>query len=443
MARALRFVCYDDAQARRFEPFALSRPWSEMRVGTLLQRERWSLALGGGQRAWASAFLAGPEMRHFREMESPRSATGLLRAGTWVVNSRCSVALDALEATNAGGDRALLDDAGHDAVLLRCENRVAAVKLSVDVAAADFADGTLTLEALARAHYPRRKGLVIQGDWCDAVWDVIRLLSSLLKADIPVLARALNASVIHASAGNTGAATTADVTTSPHAAVILGHHGLWCEGEVHIEPYTVFDTRAGPVLLRDGVSVGAFTRVAGPCYVGPSSTLVSGRIGGSAIGDACKVNGEMSATVLVGHSNKGHDGFIGHSVLGRWVNLGAGTTTSNLKNTYGTVALWTGDGVRDTGLQFLGTLFGDHVKTGIGLRLTTGCVLGAGANVVDQMPPKVVAPFAWGSGAPYATYDVQKFMSTAARVMSRREITLDDVMQRHLRGVHARRWTAE
>ena len=100
--------------------------------------------------------------------------------------------------------------------------------------------------------------------------------------------------------------------------------------------------------------------------------------------------------MFVGHANKGHDGFVGHSVLGRWVNLGAGTTTSNLKNTYGTVALWTPGGVADTGLQFLGTLFGDHVKTGIGLRLTTGCVLGAGANVVDRMPPKAVAPFAWG-----------------------------------------------
>ena len=95
----------------------------------------------------------------------------------------------------------------------------------------------------------------------------------------------------------------------------------------------------------------------------------------------CKVRGELSNTIFLGYSNKGHDGFVGHSYLGRWVNLGAGTITSNLKNTYGTVSLWTPDGVRDTGLQFLGTLFGDHVKTGIGLRLTTGTVLGAGANV--------------------------------------------------------------
>ncbi len=427
MARALRFVSYDDAQARSFEPFALSRPWSEMRVGALLQRERWAFALGGGQAASAAAFLAGPDMRHFRESDAPRSASGIVRAGTWVVNSRCAVALNPRRESQSAGRVAGGTGTFDDAELLRCEDRVAAVRLAVDVAVTDFADGTLTLESLARAHHPRRKGLVIDGHWCDEVWDVIRLLSPLLSADIPVLAQTLNA---------------LPLSPSPGSAAVIGPFGVWCEGAVHIEPYTVFDTSNGPVLLRDGASVGAFTRVSGPCYVGQRSTLVSGRINGSAIGDVCKVNGEVSATVFVGHANKGHDGFVGHSVLGRWVNLGAGTTTSNLKNTYGTVALWTPEGVRDTGLQFLGTLFGDHVKTGIGLRLTTGCVLGAGANVFDQMPPKVVAPFAWGGGEPYATYDAQKFVGTAARVMSRRDIVLDEPMQRHLLRVHARRWNA-
>ena len=111
-------------------------------------------------------------------------------------------------------------------------------------------------------------------------------------------------------------------------------------------------------------------------------------------------------------------------MLGRWVNLGAGTITSNLKNTYGTVTIWTPDGIRDTGLQFLGTMFGDHVKTGIGLRLTTGCVLGTAANVFDTMPPKVVAPFSWGGQFPYESFDCNKFIQTAARMMARRAVTL-------------------
>ena len=130
-------------------------------------------------------------------------------------------------------------------------------------------------------------------------------------------------------------------------------------------------------------------------------------------------------TVVFGHANKSHEGFVGHSYLGRWVNLGAGTTTSNLKNTYGTVALWTPDGIRDTGLQFLGTLFGDHAKTGIGLRLTTGSVVGAGANVYGgAMPGKYVPPFSWGEGSSLGAYRLEKFLDVAERAMARREVPL-------------------
>jgi hypothetical protein len=144
----------------------------------------------------------------------------------------------------------------------------------------------------------------------------------------------------------------------------------------------------------------------------------------------------MSVTVMTGHANKGHDGFVGHSVLGRWVNLGASTVTSNLKNTYGTVQLWTPEGPRDTGLQFLGTLFGDHAKTGIGTRLTTGSVVGAGANVVvNGVVPKLVPPFAWGESG--ATYDLDRFVKSAERMMARRHVTLTERGRRLLGSAHA------
>jgi hypothetical protein len=93
--------------------------------------------------------------------------------------------------------------------------------------------------------------------------------------------------------------------------------------------------------------------------------------------------------------------------------------------------------VRDTGLQFLGTLFGDHAKTGIGLRLTTGCVLGAGANVMDAMPPKAVPPFSWGTAAPYQRFSLDKFIDTATRMMSRRSVALDAGQERMWRAIHA------
>jgi UDP-N-acetylglucosamine diphosphorylase/glucosamine-1-phosphate N-acetyltransferase len=159
--------------------------------------------------------------------------------------------------------------------------------------------------------------------------------------------------------------------------------------------------------------------------VGEHSIVSTDRIAGSSIGEHCKVHGEMSNTIILGHANKNHDGFVGHSYLGRWVNLGAGTITSNLKNTYGAVQLWTPFGSVSTGLTFLGTMFGDYAKTGIGARLTTGTVVGAGANIFGTAPTaKFVPPFAWGAAAPYDTFALDKFLEVAERQMARRSIVL-------------------
>ena len=122
---------------------------------------------------------------------------------------------------------------------------------------------------------------------------------------------------------------------------------------------------------------------------------------------------------------------------------GAATVTSNLKNSYGPVQLWTPAGVRETGLQFLGSLIGDHAKTGIGTRLTTGCVVGAGANLFGTaMPPKVVAPFAWGEAPQWETFALEKFLEVSERVMARRNVTLSPRMRECLRAAHAARWQA-
>jgi UDP-N-acetylglucosamine diphosphorylase / glucose-1-phosphate thymidylyltransferase / UDP-N-acetylgalactosamine diphosphorylase / glucosamine-1-phosphate N-acetyltransferase / galactosamine-1-phosphate N-acetyltransferase len=204
----------------------------------------------------------------------------------------------------------------------------------------------------------------------------------------------------------------------------------------------VLDATAGPILIGRRASIQAFTRLAGPCFIGEGSTITGGDIRGSSIGPVCKVRGELSSSIFLGYGNKGHDGFVGHSLIGEWVNLGAGTTTSNLKNTYGPVSVHTPAGVRETGMQFLGTLFGDHAKTGIGLRLTTGTIVGAGANIYGAaMPPKLVPPFAWGDAAPYASWDIEKFLVVAERVMARRSVAMTPAMRRALVAAFEERWT--
>jgi UDP-N-acetylglucosamine diphosphorylase/glucosamine-1-phosphate N-acetyltransferase len=394
---------YDDACARTFEPFALTRPAGEMRAGALLVRERWARALG----APVVGHLTAPHLTGFEEPDAaPVVIGGVVRAGSWIANARYLPAL-----TRRPVEDALLTDHG-----------VVAVRIRSDVPVSSFLDGTRELASLMPADGVQQ---VEDGWWAHEVWDYVRHLVPMLMEDLPMLGASLS-------------------TELPAHATRIGAHPVFIEEGAVIEPAVCFDTTGGPILLRAQSTVQAFTRLIGPLYVGHGSTLTTDRIGASSVGDTCKVHGEVSNVIFTGHSNKGHDGFVGHSVLGRWVNLGAGTITSNLKNTYGTVQLWTPDGVRETGLQFLGTLFGDHAKTGIGLRLTTGTVLGAGANVYgSEMPPKAVAPFAWGEASAFSDYRVDKFLEVAERMMARRHVTLSESMRRQLRAAYDTRWSVD
>jgi UDP-N-acetylglucosamine diphosphorylase/glucosamine-1-phosphate N-acetyltransferase len=262
---------------------------------------------------------------------------------------------------------------------------------------ADLADGVRSLDALAQG-----AAQDVDGWWLDHVWDLVALLPAMLAAD---------------------AAALLPAQPDARSIQVLGAQAVHVASDATVEPYVVADTSAGAVVIERGAHVAAFTRLVGPCVIGAGSSVMGGRLACVSIGPAVKVSGEMSVTIMIGHANKGHDGFVGHSVIGRWANLGAGTITSNLKNSYGEVTLWTPRGVQRTGQQFLGSLIGDHAKTGIGTRLSTGSVIGAAANVFGtRMPPKIVLPFAWGDGEPWETFALDRFLVVAARVMGRRGV---------------------
>lgn len=389
---------YDDDVAQGFAPFALTRPISELRAGIELVRRRWSIVSG----AEATAFIGASHLADFEEEGAPPALApdSIIPAGAVIANSRCVVALD--ESLNA-----------KDSVW-RCDGRVCAVRLDRPLPASALADGSFTLDSLGL----NVAGVDLRARWVLAIWDFISQLSAQLADDI--------------------GAITPSITVVGNPGVTLGSHDVVIERGVTVEPYVIFDATSGPILVRGGATISAFTRVVGPCFIGAGTIIVGDRVANCSIGEKCKIRGEISSSIVLGHSNKGHTGFVGHSYLGRWVNLGAGTTTSNLKNTYGTVQLWTQGGLTDTGLQFLGTMFGDHVKTGIGTLLTTGTVLGAGANIYGSAThPKLVSPFAWGDGEPYASFQLDKFIDVAARVMQRRGVTLNDALRRHLARAHA------
>jgi UDP-N-acetylglucosamine diphosphorylase/glucosamine-1-phosphate N-acetyltransferase len=196
---------------------------------------------------------------------------------------------------------------------------------------------------------------------------------------------------------------------------------------VYLEAGVHLDAIDGPIRLSDGVRVSAITRLAGPAFIGPDTHVLGGSLGDVTIGPACRVRGEVSSTVLLGYVNKAHEGYLGHAYVGKWVNLGALTTNSDLKNNYGTVRIHTAEGSVDTGLIKVGCFLGDHVKTGIGTLLPTGCVVGLGSNLFGGlMSPTHVPPFSWGTGERLEEYDIERFLDTAAQAMSRREMSLEN-----------------
>jgi hypothetical protein len=161
-----------------------------------------------------------------------------------------------------------------------------------------------------------------------------------------------------------------------------------------------------------------------------------------AAGPVCKLRGEIADSVFVGYANKAHDGYLGHALVGRWVNLGAGTTNSDLKNSYGNVRVQLPHERVSTNLMKVGVFLGDHVKTGIGTLLTTGGVVGAGSNVFGGGPaaPRYLPAFSWSSAAGVEPFRFDKFVEVAQAAMARRGHTLtpgvEDVLRRLRAATH-------
>ncbi len=188
----------------------------------------------------------------------------------------------------------------------------------------------------------------------------------------------------------------------------------------------------GPIYIGKNAEVMENSAIRGPFALceGASIKMGSKIYTGTTVGPYSKVGGEVSNSVIFGFSNKGHDGFLGNSVLGEWCNLGADTNTSNLKNNYAKVRLWDYDSGRfaDTGLQFCGLMMGDHSKCGINTMFNTGTVVGVSANIFGAgFPRNFIPSFSWGGSAGTMTYKTDKAFEVAEVVMMRRNIEFSEV----------------
>ncbi|MDN3668691.1 GlmU family protein [Echinicola jeungdonensis] len=193
----------------------------------------------------------------------------------------------------------------------------------------------------------------------------------------------------------------------------------------------VLNAENGPIYIGKDAQVQEGALIKGPFALCEGSTVNMGAKmrGDSTIGPHSKVGGEVANSVIFGYSNKGHDGFIGNTIIGEWCNLGADTNTSNLKNNYAPVKIWdyTKGGFTNTGLQFCGLMMGDHSKCGINTMFNTGTVIGVGANIFgDGFPRNFIPSFSWGGASGFTTFQIRKFSETAMKVMERRGKSFDD-----------------
>ncbi|MFO0973110.1 MAG: putative sugar nucleotidyl transferase [Phycisphaerae bacterium] len=202
---------------------------------------------------------------------------------------------------------------------------------------------------------------------------------------------------------------------------------------VRVLPGAVLDAEPGPIVVAPTAGISANASVQGPCFIGENGLVQPTTIlrGGVTLGPSCKVGGELEGVIFQGFSNKQHHGFLGHSYVGEWVNLGAGTVNSDLKNTYGRVQVPVNGRLVDTGQTFIGALIGDHAKTGINTVLPTGCVVGFAANVFcSRHAPRFVPSFAWLTDEGLSRNDPAKALAVARTMAARRKISLSTAEER-------------
>jgi len=222
---------------------------------------------------------------------------------------------------------------------------------------------------------------------------------------------------------------------------VLHPYNVWLGENVVLKPGVVLDASNGPIVIDDGALVMANAVVLGPCYIGKGTMIkIGAKIYQScSIGPVCKVGGELEGTILQAYSNKQHDGFLGHSYIGEWVNIGADTNNSDLKNTYKPVELYSYETGQkyNSGTQFMGCLIGDHVKLGINSTVNTGSVIGTGSNLWGRdLINGFIPDFSWGQADSLSLYQYDKFHDTARTVKQRRALDISPAEDSLLKKIH-------
>jgi UDP-N-acetylglucosamine diphosphorylase/glucosamine-1-phosphate N-acetyltransferase len=401
-------VIFEDEGYRNLRPLTYTRPACRLRCGMTSLAEKI-----------AAAYPSAPLVLHVRDYIAPVLAEEAPHAKVNQLSGDSALLINGR--VLAPRDLAALIPADGPDVAYECDGQIVAARVS-------GAAYSKIAKAIAAGPLPDgwAQGLkteTVKVPLMNYLWDLINANPAQIEADFAATGRTGIHGTVHESS----------VVYGPKERVYVA------EG-AEVQPFVCMDTRHGPVVLDAGVEVHPYTRIEGPCYVGPKSILLGAKVReGCTIGPMCRVGGEVEESIIHGYSNKYHDGFLGHAYVGEWINLGALTTNSDLKNDYGTVSIMMDGKPVDSGSTKVGSFFGDHVKTSIGTLLNTGTIVGTMAVAVATGAPlpKYITPFAWFlNGVVTRGFGLDGLIDTARIAMSRRKVTMTPAYEAMLRRLY-------
>lgn len=388
--RAMTLIVFEDEDTARFEPLASFRHVSQMcwGTGTLLEALR-RLSLESDVRLWGRKEMAEVTIE---KVGVPYNSS--CKGEALFVNARARPTKQLQSLFGRKGNFAAV--AG---------GKLVAARLKLSAGSIGSSPGNLSRrqEATLAKGLDRRE--LEESYLFDGPWEMV----------------ASNGSAIAEQVG------TREFSSLPDKALLKGSpSNLRVADSAEIEGHVVFDARAGPVIIEGGATVESFSRLSGPCFVGRSSKVKSALIrSGTSLFESCYVGGEVANSILMPFTNKSHYGYVGDSIVGSWVNLGAGSTFSNIKNTYGNVKVSCQGSRFDTGMMHLGPLVGDMAKVSIGAMVHAGKVIGPGSFVAGPVREDVPAfTFYDDSGSKKVELKLDSVIETQKRMMERRGRTL-------------------
>jgi len=370
-------VLYDELAIRAsLLPFTFTRPVADIRIGILTIAEKWEKWLDLQTSFQTEDYLSG---------KYPKTSTddNLFINGALCPNAQL---VEAIEALSVGET-------------LKKDKETLAVRTSGDTL--DDLSSTTVIE------YTNAVTMVKDP------WDIFKYNASEIKVDFGLLTKDRASQKI----------------SDPHT-IVYGLENVFVEEGASIRA-AVLNAENGPIYIGKNAQIHEGAIIKGSFALCEGSHVnVGAKIrGDTTIGPYSKVGGEISNSVIFGYTNKGHDGFLGNSVIGEWCNIGADTNTSNLKNNYADVKIWNYErsGFKNTGEMFCGLMMADHAKCGINTMFNTGTVVGVGANIFGSgFPRNFIPSFSWGGAAGFTTFQMRKVYEVAEKVMERRAIILDE-----------------